>query len=86
MISQNIISHKKIKFGKKLHFRITLKPVCDNIPTNTSGMSSPVRLTRGSLELLSKIVPGAGVGEPKYQKELKGKHVKEPVVNTQYSF
>ena len=34
--------NKKIKVGKKLHFCITLKPVCDNILTNTSAMSSLV--------------------------------------------
>ena len=38
------------KVGKKLHFCITLKPVCDNIPTNTSGMSSLVRWSSDSHE------------------------------------
>ena len=32
-----------------MHFCITLKPVCDKIPTNMSGMAVLVRLTRGSL-------------------------------------
>ena len=48
MLPPVIFINKKIKVGKKLHFCVTLKPVRDNIPTDTSGMSSLVRWSSDS--------------------------------------